>query len=155
MPIVIKSASLRDIRFPTSRHLDGSDAMNPDPDYSAAYVILETDHPKNLAGHGFGFTIGRGNEIVVAAIRALIPMIIGRTLESITATASNEAWHKPAACRSSSAPLLARRLGDADQMLMQGSAGMGQRDGARLARRPPRAARSCGPPAAPPGTGSG
>jgi L-fuconate dehydratase len=84
MAITILGAATHDIRFPTSHHLDGSDAMNADPDYSAAYVILETDHPKKIAGHGFGFTIGRGNEIVVTAIRALLPMIIGRTLESIT-----------------------------------------------------------------------
>ena len=61
-----------DLRFPTSQHLDGSDAMNPDPDYSAAYVILETDTP-GLEGHGLTFTIGRGNEICCAAIEALAP----------------------------------------------------------------------------------
>jgi L-fuconate dehydratase len=71
-----------DIRFPTSRTLDGSDAMNPLPDYSAAYVIIETDHPAGLAGHGLTFTIGRGNEVCVAAIQALAPLLIGRTLES-------------------------------------------------------------------------
>jgi L-fuconate dehydratase len=80
----ITHITVRDIRFPTSRALDGSDAMNPDPDYSAAYVILETDHPSGLAGHGIGFTIGRGNEIVTCAIRALAPMVLGRTLESFT-----------------------------------------------------------------------
>ena len=58
-----------DLRFPTSRHLDGSDAMNPDPDYSAAYLVLETDGPHE--GHGLTFTIGRGNEVCVAAIKAL------------------------------------------------------------------------------------
>src|SRR5258708_17112489 len=67
MPPRITNVVARDIRFPTSRTLDGSDAMNPDPDYSAAYVILETDHPRGLAGHGFTFTIGRGNELCVAA----------------------------------------------------------------------------------------
>ncbi len=72
----------RDIRFPTSQHLDGSDAMNPDPDYSAAYVILHTD--SSLTGHGLTFTIGRGNEIVVAAIHALEPLIVGHTLEEFT-----------------------------------------------------------------------
>src|SRR5216683_2771966 len=56
----ILRAVARDIRFPTSRTLDGSDAMNVDPDYSAAYVVLETDHPDGLAGHGLTFTIGRG-----------------------------------------------------------------------------------------------
>lgn len=79
----ITSLVVRDIRFPTSRQLDGSDAMNPDPDYSAAYVILETDGPHQ--GHGLTFTIGRGNEIVVAAVRALAPLIAGRSLDSITA----------------------------------------------------------------------
>ena len=84
MPTTITDIIVRDIRFPTSRMLDGSDAMNPDPDYSAAYVILETDHPQKLAGHGLTFTIGRGNEICVCAIRALAPMLLGRTLESFT-----------------------------------------------------------------------
>ncbi len=79
----ITNLVVRDIRFPTSRQLDGSDAMNPDPDYSAAYVVLETDGPHQ--GHGLTFTIGRGNEIVVAAVRALAPLIIGRSLDSITA----------------------------------------------------------------------
>lgn len=79
----ITNLVVRDIRFPTSRQLDGSDAMNPDPDYSAVYVILETDGPRQ--GHGLAFTIGRGNEIVVAAVRALAPLIVGRSLDSITA----------------------------------------------------------------------
>jgi L-fuconate dehydratase len=79
----ITNLLVRDIRFPTSRQLDGSDAMNPDPDYSAAYVILETDGPHQ--GHGLTFTIGRGNEIVVTAVRALAPLIVGRTLASLTA----------------------------------------------------------------------
>ena len=61
---------VEDIRFPTSQSLDGSDAMNPDPDYSAAYVILQTDNPA-LEGHGLTFTIGRGNEICCAAIQAM------------------------------------------------------------------------------------
>jgi L-fuconate dehydratase len=79
----ITNLAVRDIRFPTSRQLDGSDAMNPDPDYSAAYVILETDGPHQ--GHGLTFTIGRGNEIVVTAVRALAPLVVGRTLASIAA----------------------------------------------------------------------
>ncbi len=74
-----------DVRFPTSRVLDGSDAMNPDPDYSAAYVVLRTDHPQGLEGHGLTFTIGRGNELCVAAIAALAPLVRGKTLESLTA----------------------------------------------------------------------
>jgi L-fuconate dehydratase len=84
MPTTITGLVARDIRFPTSRALDGSDAMNPDPDYSAAYVVLRTDHPAGLEGHGLAFTIGRGTEVVVAAIRALAPLVVGRTLEGFT-----------------------------------------------------------------------
>lgn len=80
----ITGLSAHDIRFPTSDQLDGSDAMNPDPDYSAAYVILETDSPDGLAGHGMTFTIGRGNEICVAAINALAPLVVGKDVESFT-----------------------------------------------------------------------
>ena len=72
-----------DVRFPTSRALDGSDAMNPDPDYSAAYVILDTDGPHR--GHGLTFTIGRGNEICVAAIEALRPLVVGLDMDWVTA----------------------------------------------------------------------
>jgi len=79
----ILNLETHDLRFPTSAFLDGSDAMNPDPDYSAAYVILSTDHPKGLAGHGFTFTIGRGNEICVKAIEAFRPFVVGRSLEEI------------------------------------------------------------------------
>jgi L-fuconate dehydratase len=71
-----------DIRFPTSRNLDGSDAMNDAPDYSAAYVILDTDVP-GLSGHGMTFTTGRGNELCVAGIEALAPLVIGRDLGAI------------------------------------------------------------------------
>jgi L-fuconate dehydratase len=74
-----------DIRFPTSRLLDGSDAMNPDPDYSAAYVRVLTDAGDGLEGHGFVFTIGRGNDVEVAAIRALAPHIVGRNVEELLA----------------------------------------------------------------------
>jgi L-fuconate dehydratase len=81
----ILNLETHDLRFPTSAFLDGSDAMNPDPDYSAAYVILATDHPEGLAGHGFTFTIGRGNEICVKAIEAFRPFIVGRSLEEIIA----------------------------------------------------------------------
>lgn len=73
----------RDIRFPTSRTLAGSDAMHPSPDYSAAYVVLKTDAPSRFEGHGLTFTSGRGTEVVVAGIRALKPLVIDRTLESI------------------------------------------------------------------------
>ena len=69
-----------DLRFPTSHSLDGSDAMNPDPDYSAAYVVLQTDRP-GLEGHGLTFTIGRGNEICVAAIEAMRHLVVGLELE--------------------------------------------------------------------------
>jgi L-fuconate dehydratase len=72
-----------DVRFPTSRDRDGSDAMNPDPDYSAAYVVLRTDDPGGRAGHGFAFTIGRGNDVQVAGIAALAPYVVGRTVAEI------------------------------------------------------------------------
>ncbi|MEU7831116.1 MULTISPECIES: L-fuconate dehydratase [unclassified Nonomuraea] len=72
-----------DIRFPTSRELDGSDAMNPDPDYSAAYVVLKTDD--GYDGHGFAFTIGRGNDVQTAAISALESYVIGRDVEDLGA----------------------------------------------------------------------
>src|SRR5215212_2131454 len=72
-----------DVRFPTSRSLDGSDAMNPDPDYSAAYVIVRTDAEDGLEGHGFTFTIGRGTEVVVAAIGALRPLVVGRRTDDL------------------------------------------------------------------------
>lgn len=80
----ITALRVEDVRFPTSLALDGSDAMNPDPDYSAAYVILETDDPA-LKGHGLTFTIGRGNEICCAAIKALEHLIVGQDLAGITA----------------------------------------------------------------------
>jgi L-fuconate dehydratase len=70
-----------DLRFPTSQSLDGSDAMNPDPDYSAAYVALETD--TGIEGHGLTFTIGRGNEICVAAIEAMRHLVVGLDLDWI------------------------------------------------------------------------
>jgi L-fuconate dehydratase len=85
LSIAITGYSARDIRFPTSTGLHGSDAMNPDPDYSAAYVVLTTDDPDGLEGHGLTFTIGRGNELCVAAIHALMPIVIGLTLEEIAA----------------------------------------------------------------------
>ncbi|WP_339934130.1 L-fuconate dehydratase [Vreelandella glaciei] len=79
----ITRVEIQDIRFPTSRSLDGSDAMNAAPDYSAAYVILHTDDG-SPEGHGLTFTIGRGNEIVVTALQSLAPLIEGKTLSSIT-----------------------------------------------------------------------
>ncbi len=78
----ITAVRVEDIRFPTSQSLDGSDAMNPDPDYSAAYVILDTDTP-GLEGHGLTFTIGRGNEICCASIKALSSLLVGLKLEWI------------------------------------------------------------------------
>src|SRR6266568_6855107 len=81
----ITNVIVRDIRFPTSATLDGSDAMNPDPDYSATYVVLQTDSPRGLQGYGLTFTNGRGNEICVAAVHALKHHVLGRTLESLTA----------------------------------------------------------------------
>ena len=85
MPEAIKITGFttEDIRFPTSTALDGSDAMNPDPDYSAAYVVLETDSPTGLEGHGLAFTIGRGNDLVVAAIQPLAAKVVGLGLPSI------------------------------------------------------------------------
>jgi L-fuconate dehydratase len=75
----ITAVDVLDVRFPTSRSLDGSDAMNPDPDYSAAYVIVRTDAGDGLEGHGLTFTIGRGTEVVVAAVDALRPLVLGRS----------------------------------------------------------------------------
>ncbi len=83
MPTTITRIDALDIRFPTSRERDGSDAMSPDPDYSAAYVVLRTDRPDGLEGHGLTFTPGRGNELCVAAARSLAPLVEGCTLEAI------------------------------------------------------------------------
>ncbi|MFF4656278.1 L-fuconate dehydratase [Streptomyces sp. NPDC001381] len=81
----ITAVDTYDVRFPTSRELDGSDAMNPDPDYSAAYVVLRTDAGDGHEGHGFTFTIGRGNDVQVAAIDALRPHVLGRGVEELCA----------------------------------------------------------------------
>ncbi|MER7571326.1 L-fuconate dehydratase [Streptomyces sp. NPDC126514] len=81
----ITAVDTYDIRFPTSRELDGSDAMNPDPDYSAAYVVLRTDAADGHEGHGFAFTIGRGNEVQVAAIDALRGHLTGRSVDELCA----------------------------------------------------------------------
>ena len=83
--IIITEVLVKDIRFPTSKTLDGSDAMNPDPDYSAAYVILKTSHSQGIEGHGLTFTIGRGNELCVAAIQSLSHLIIDKSLDSFIA----------------------------------------------------------------------
>lgn len=87
----INRLEIRDLRFPTSRWLDGSDAMNEAPDYSAAYVTLHTDG--GLQGHGFTFTIGRGNELCCAAIAAYAPLVEGLELSDITADMGNF-WRK-------------------------------------------------------------
>lgn len=79
----ITAVNVNDIRFPTSRQHIGSDAMNPDPDYSAAYVTLKTD-AAGLEGHGLTFTIGRGNELCVAAAQALGRLIAGKPLAEFT-----------------------------------------------------------------------
>jgi L-fuconate dehydratase len=81
----IDRVEVHDIRFPTSLELHGSDAMNPDPDYSAAYVVLHTDDPALPDGHGFAFTIGRGNDVCCAAIDALAPYIVGTDVASAVA----------------------------------------------------------------------
>src|SRR5215212_827793 len=73
-----------DIRFPTSRSLDGSDAMNPDPDYSAAYVIIRTEDASSPEGHGLTFTIGRGNDVCCSIIEMLGSSLVGKTLEALT-----------------------------------------------------------------------
>ncbi len=78
---LIKKLSVQDIRFPTSITADGSDAVHPDPDYSVAYVTLETDDGQ--IGTGYTFTIGRGTEIVVTAIHALEHHILGKNLDDI------------------------------------------------------------------------
>ena len=90
--ITITGVVSRDVRFPTSENLDGSDAMNPAPDYSAAYAVLKTDSPEGFEGHGLAFTIGRGNELCVAAIEALAPLVVGRTLGSF-AEDMGAFWH--------------------------------------------------------------
>jgi L-fuconate dehydratase len=71
-----------DLRFPTSRESIGSDAVNKDPDYSAAYCILETN--RDLRGFGLTFTCGHGNDLCCDAIRYLSRYATGRTLSSIT-----------------------------------------------------------------------
>lgn len=82
MSVTITGFETFDVRFPTSQHLDGSDAMNPDPDYSAAYVQLRTNSAE-LCGYGMTFTIGRGNELCVAGIRALAPLLVGQSLDAL------------------------------------------------------------------------
>ncbi|MGU7840081.1 enolase C-terminal domain-like protein [Burkholderia sp. AW33-5] len=90
----IIDVQVRDIRFPTSRSMDGSDAMNGNSDYSATYVTLVTDAGDGLRGHGLTFTIGRGNELCVEAAHALAKLfVIGRSLDEITAD-FGAYWHE-------------------------------------------------------------
>ncbi|MDX1901160.1 MAG: L-fuconate dehydratase [Gammaproteobacteria bacterium] len=81
--LIITDLEVRDIRFPTSRTLDGSDAMNVAPDYSAAYITLKTNDPQ-LTGYGLTFTIGRGNDLCVAAIQLLKHQLINKKFSDIT-----------------------------------------------------------------------
>jgi L-fuconate dehydratase len=81
LPEHIASLETFDVRFPTSRHLDGSDAMNPFPDYSAAYVVLRTDEGRE--GYGLAFTVGRGNDVQVAGIQAMRPLVIGQPVDDL------------------------------------------------------------------------
>jgi L-fuconate dehydratase len=81
--MIIRDMEVLDLRFPTSRTQDGTDAMHPDPDYSAAYVVLKTDG--GLEGHGLTFTIGRGNDICAMAIQSFRHLVVGKSLAEITA----------------------------------------------------------------------
>src|SRR5690606_34943726 len=81
MSHIIENIEAIDVRFPTSRQLDGSDAMNPAPDYSATYVVVRL--ADGTSGHGLTFTIGRGNEIVVAAVEALKPRVLDKDFRAI------------------------------------------------------------------------
>jgi len=81
--MIIRDMEVLDLRFPTSRTQDGTDAMHPDPDYSAAYVVLKTD--AGIDGHGLTFTIGRGNDICAMAIQSFRHLVVGQSLEAITA----------------------------------------------------------------------
>lgn len=83
--IRISAADTIDVRFPTSQQLDGSDAMNPDPDYSVAYLTLSTDAGDGLVGAGFVFTIGRGNDLAAAAIQTVAELIVGESVEDLLA----------------------------------------------------------------------
>ncbi|UED87157.1 enolase C-terminal domain-like protein [Streptomyces profundus] len=79
----ITALDVSDVRFPTSRQLDGSDAMNPEPDYSATYVTVRTSG--GAEGHGLAFTIGRGNEVQAEAVRALAPLVVGLPVADLLA----------------------------------------------------------------------
>ncbi len=92
MAVRITALRTFDVRFPTSDFLDGSDAMNPDPDYSAAVVVLETSEP-GLEGHGLTFTIGRGNDLCCQAIESLTERVVGRDVDDL-AGAMGAFWHE-------------------------------------------------------------
>ena len=97
-PARFTALEVHDVRFPTSEHLDGSDAMNPEPDYSAAYAVLRTDDPDGHEGHALAFTTGRGNDVQAAAIRALEPWVVGRRVEEVLddlGAFSKEMVHEP------------------------------------------------------------
>src|SRR5690349_645852 len=81
MTELISSVEAVDVRFPTSLHLDGSDAMNPEPDYSAAYVTVRTSGGDE--GHGLAFTVGRGNDVEVAAVQAVAPLVVGLPVDEV------------------------------------------------------------------------
>jgi L-fuconate dehydratase len=92
----IAALDVTDVRFPTSRQLDGSDAMHTDPDYSAAYVTLRTtDGPADGSADGYGlvFTIGRGNDVAAAAVRALEPLLAGTAVPD-TPAALADLYHR-------------------------------------------------------------
>jgi L-fuconate dehydratase len=78
----ITQLDVTDVRFPTSKDYDGSDAMNPEPDYSAAYLVLRTDDPAE-SGSSLVFTTGRGNEVACAALRSLAPYVVGRDVAEL------------------------------------------------------------------------
>ena len=90
--------NVHDVRFPTSDYLDGSDAMNPNPDYSAAYVVLRTDAGDGLEGHALAFTTGPGNDLQARAIEGLADWVVGRSVEEVLSdmgTFSKELIYEP------------------------------------------------------------
>ena len=83
-PTKIVDVLAKDVRYPTSLGLDGSDASHPDPDYSMVYVQLLTDDSGGLSGHGLTFTIGRGTEVVLQAVDSLRFLAVGKNISDIT-----------------------------------------------------------------------
>ena len=83
---------VKDVRFPTSLELHGSDAMHKDPDYSAAYAMLYTDSNDGITGHGLAFSLGRGNELICKAMEVLEPYLVGKKLSDIYGS-FGEFWH--------------------------------------------------------------